>query len=58
MEFKLNEMSRFSVADEKRTSIKSGDGGGVTISLQVKGIEQTRAKMIAEGNDPPNQPRK
>ena len=48
-EFKLNEMSRLSVANEARTSIKSGDGRGVTISLQVADIEQTQADLLNAG---------
>lgn len=46
VEFKLNEMSRISVANEARTSIKSSDGKGITISLQVADIEQTRNELI------------
>ena len=49
VEFKLNEMSRLSIADETRTSIKSGDGKGITISLQVSDIEQTRAELLDAG---------
>ena len=52
VEFKLNEMSRLSVADETRTSIKSGDGRGITISLQVSDIEQTRAELLDAGINP------
>ena len=52
VEFKLNEMSRLSVADETRTSIKSGDGKGITISLQVSDIEQTRAELMDAGIAP------
>ncbi|MCL4270216.1 MAG: VOC family protein [Candidatus Vecturithrix sp.] len=52
VEFKLNEMSRLSVADETRTSIKSGDGKGITISLQVSDIEQTRAELMDAGITP------
>ena len=49
VEFKLNEMSRLSVANETRTSIKSSDGKGITISLQVSDIEQTRAELLDAG---------
>jgi predicted enzyme related to lactoylglutathione lyase len=49
VEFKLNEMSRVSVANETRTSIKSSDGKGITISLQVADIEQTRDELIEAG---------
>ena len=52
VEFKLNEMSRVSVADETRTSIKSGNGKGITISLQVSDIEQTRAELLDAGINP------
>ena len=52
VEFKLNEMSRLSVANETRTSIKSGDGKGITISLQVSDIEQTRAELMDAGITP------
>jgi len=49
VEFKLNEMCRLSVANESRTSIDSGDGKGITISLQVIDIEQTRAELMEAG---------
>ena len=49
VEFKLNEMSRLSVADETRASIKSGDGKGITISLQVIDIEHTCAELMEAG---------
>jgi catechol-2,3-dioxygenase len=52
VEFKLNEMSRVSVANEARTSIKSSDGKGITISLQVADIEQTRDELIEAGVAP------
>lgn len=39
VEFALTETSRLSVADERRASIKSSAGDGITISLQVKNIE-------------------
>lgn len=49
VEFKLNEISRLSVADESRASVKSGDGKGVTISLQVVDLEQTLAELKEAG---------
>ena len=49
VEFKLNEMSRVSVANEARTSIKSSDGKGITVSLQVADIEQSRNELIEAG---------
>jgi catechol 2,3-dioxygenase-like lactoylglutathione lyase family enzyme len=52
VEFKLNEASRLSVANEVRTSIKSGDGKGITISLQIEGVEQMRADLLTAGITP------
>lgn len=49
VEFKLNEMSRLSVAHETHTSVKSGDGKGITISLQVADIEQMQAELLEAG---------
>lgn len=49
VEFKLNEIARLSVADESHTSVKSGDGKGVTISLQVADLEQTRTELSEAG---------
>lgn len=49
VEFKLNEMSRLSVANAARTSIDSSEGRGITISLQVVDIEQTRAELSEAG---------
>ena len=49
VEFKLNEMSRVSVANAVRTSIESSGGKGITVSLQVADIEQTRAELIEAG---------
>lgn len=40
VEFSLNEMSRLSVADERRASVKSSKGKGITISLEVDDIEK------------------
>jgi catechol-2,3-dioxygenase len=52
VEFKLNEMSRLSVANEARTSIDSGDGKGITISLQVADIDQMRIELMDTGITP------
>jgi len=51
VEFKLNEMSRVSVANEARTSIEIG-GKGITVSLQVADVEQTRNDLIEAGITP------
>ena len=52
VEFKLNEMSRISVANEARTSIDSSGGKGITVSLQVPDREQTRTELIEAGISP------
>lgn len=49
VEFKLNEMSRLSVADETHASVKSGSGRGITTSLQVADLEQTLAELKEAG---------
>ena len=49
VEFKLNEMSRVSVANEARTSIESSGGKGITVSLQVADIQQTQTELIEAG---------
>ena len=49
VEFKLNEVSRLSIANEARTSIDSSGGKGITVSLQVADIEQTRNELIEAG---------
>ncbi|OJX43870.1 MAG: hypothetical protein BGO78_02590 [Chloroflexi bacterium 44-23] len=46
VEFKLNERARISVANPERASIQSGDGKGITISLQVDEIEQVRSGLL------------
>jgi predicted enzyme related to lactoylglutathione lyase len=52
VEFKLTESSRLSVADESRTSIKSGSGQGITIGLQVRDIKAHRTRLEDAGLNP------
>jgi catechol-2,3-dioxygenase len=52
VEFKLNEMSRLSVANEARTSIGSSNGKGITISLQIADVEQLQAELMEAGISP------
>lgn len=52
VEFKLNEAARLSVANEARTSVKSGDGKGITISLQVSDVEELRSELVNAGFTP------
>ena len=48
-EFGLNEMSRLSIADEKRSSIKGCSGKGVTIAFEVNDIEAARECSVNAG---------
>ncbi len=52
LEFRLNAMSRLSIADEKRSSIKSRGGKGVTVSLEVDDIEAVREYAEKVGMEP------
>lgn len=49
VEFKLNEAARLSVANETRATVKSGDGKGITISLQVADVVQAQAELTEAG---------
>ncbi len=46
VEFELNEQARLSVANEKRASIKSSHGAGITITLEVDDINATQRYLI------------
>lgn len=39
VEFRLNQDSRLSIADEQRSSIKSSEGKGITLAFEVHDIE-------------------
>ena len=52
VEFNLTATSRLSIADEKRASIKSGEGQGVTLSLEVKDIEAVQEYTQKIGLNP------
>jgi catechol 2,3-dioxygenase-like lactoylglutathione lyase family enzyme len=52
VEFKLNESARLSVADERRSSVKSGEGRGMTISLQVEDVESIHSELVSAGFKP------
>ncbi|TLF51943.1 VOC family protein [Halomonas urmiana] len=53
VEFKLNEVSRLSVADVSRASIDSNDGKGVTVTLEVRDIEAIHVYLSEVGLSPP-----
>jgi len=52
VEFRLNEVSRLSVADEARASIGSNNGKGITITLEVDDIEAVHLCLREAGLDP------
>ena len=52
VEFKLNEASRLSIADEARTSIDSSGGEGITITLEVDDIEMIHLYLNEVGLNP------
>lgn len=52
VEFRLSETSRLSVANEERTSIKSGGGRGITIGLQVPDAPAARDHFVEQGLNP------
>ena len=52
VEFRLNAMSRLSIANEKRSSIKSCGGMGITITLEVDDIEAVRGYVEKVGLKP------
>lgn len=52
VEFRLSAVSRLSIADERRSSIKSCGGKGVTLALEVEDIEMMRISMEKVGLKP------
>lgn len=52
VEFSLTESSRLSIADEKRTSIKSCADTGLTLTLQVPDIDQAWEQAETAGLRP------
>src|SRR5688500_17266251 len=52
VEFELNQNTRLSVADETRATVKSAEGRGITISLQVTDLEEIRYELLEAGLSP------
>ncbi len=52
VEFKLNEGSRLSIANQERASISSSGGKGLTITMRVDDIEETRSILKETGLNP------
>jgi len=52
VEFSLNESNRLSIANEKRASIKTSRGKGITLSWEVDRIERAWADVRKNGLAP------
>ena len=52
LEFKLSEHSYLSIADDSKTSIKSSNGQGVTITFEVVNIQDCHVFLIETGCNP------
>jgi catechol 2,3-dioxygenase-like lactoylglutathione lyase family enzyme len=52
VEFRLTSFSYLSVANQKRTTISSADGRGITLSFEIDNIEKAHRKMAVEGLSP------
>jgi len=52
VEFNLTANARLSVAHDLRSSIKSGKGAGLTISLEVEDIKKAHVLMTESGLSP------
>ncbi len=52
VEFILNGISRLSIANEKRASVKTSRGKGITLSLEVERIESAWADVRKNGLSP------
>ncbi|MBF0226808.1 MAG: VOC family protein [Desulfobacterales bacterium] len=52
IEFKLNETSRLSIANEERTSVRSSCGKGLTITMRVVDIKETLSFLEKEELNP------
>ena len=52
VEFKLTDDARLSIANEKEASIKSGQGIGITISIEVEDLTAMHSMMKESGLTP------
>lgn len=52
VEFRLSGSAALSVADERRASISSAGGAGLTISLRVSDAEALRDELTEKGVEP------
>jgi catechol 2,3-dioxygenase-like lactoylglutathione lyase family enzyme len=49
IEFQLTDTACLSIADEQRATIKSSDGAGLTLTLQVKDADETWSHLHDQG---------
>lgn len=49
VEFQLTETARVSIADEKRATIKSSGGAGITLTFQVESADETWQDLHNKG---------
>ena len=52
VEFSLNALSRLSVADENRASIKTSHGKGITLSWEVESVDRAWEDAQKDGLEP------
>lgn len=52
VEFRLGPESRLSVADDRRTSVKSSGGQGITVTIQIDDLDAARNELAARGLSP------
>ena len=52
IEFQLADTAHLSIADERRATIKSGHGAGITLTLQVDSADEIWQQLHAQGIDP------
>ncbi len=53
VEFALSETARLSIADDRRSSVKSAGGAGITLTFQVSGpLEPVRELLVEKGYAP------
>ena len=52
VEFRLTSSSYLSVADQKRATIQSADGKGITLSFKIDNLEKAHSNINEEGLAP------
>ncbi|MFW5796694.1 MAG: VOC family protein [Alkalispirochaeta sp.] len=52
VEFRITPGAAISIADDRRTTIRSRGGQGITVSIAVDNVDRARDTMIARGGAP------